>query len=98
MVLAFSGEALLSAVVDTDGDGWADERESYENGERVRLDTDTNGDHRPDVMQYLAGEEVTRQDEDSEFDGKISDLQLGTTPFASAGDTARAKAAQILVM
>jgi len=85
MILDFAGDDLRSTLIDTDGDGRGDERELYENGARVRIETDTNGDHRPDVVMYMQGEEVTRQDEDSDFDG-IIDLRFdGETPVTVEG-------------
>ena len=85
---ADAGDTLRGAVIDTDGDGFADEREVYENGLRVRLDTDTNGDHRPDVVQYLAGDDVTRQDEAHEFDGFLSVRYDGDNPVEFEGKIA----------
>jgi hypothetical protein len=88
MLLDFDGDTLRSALVDTDASGRANEREIYENGERVRIETDTNGDGRPDVVMYMKGEEVVRQDEDSTFDG-VLDLRFdGDTPVPVQGKPA----------
>jgi hypothetical protein len=87
MLLEFDGEKPSVAVVDTDGDGFADEREVFEDGRHVRLDTDTNGDHRPDVVQYFEGEDITRQDEDSDFDGRIDTRFEGEKPVPLLGPT-----------
>ena len=74
-----------------DGDfAWVDgdEREIYENGERVRIETDTQGDHRPDVVMQMKGDEVVRQDEDTDFDGVIDQRFDGETPVPVEGKPA----------
>jgi hypothetical protein len=48
----------------------ADTREVYQDGNRVRVDADTNGDGKPDVIQTLSGPAPV-QDEDTDFDGVI---------------------------
>ena len=37
----------------------------------MRIDADTNGDGKPDVVQTLSGGGPSRQDEDLDFDGVI---------------------------
>jgi hypothetical protein len=50
----------------------ADQRDIYKDGQRVRVEIDTRGQGRPDVVQYLdADERVVRQDEDSNHDGRL---------------------------
>ena len=71
---------VVEALIDTTGNGVADNREVYEGGERVRTDVDTNNDRRPDVAIAAAPGGVSRQDEDTDFDG-IVDLRFdGDTP------------------
>ena len=62
---------MTQVLIDTDGDGVADQREVYAGGRRTRVEADTNGDGRPDVLQLLTGDAVTRQDEDVDFDGRV---------------------------
>ena len=74
------GGVVVEALIDTTGNGVADNREVYEGGERVRMDVDTNNDRRPDVTIAAAPGGVSRQDEDTDFDG-IVDLRFdGDTP------------------
>ena len=55
-----------------DDDPRADQRELYADGRRVRAEFDTQGDGRPDVVQYLdENEAMVRQDEDSNHDGRL---------------------------
>jgi len=37
----------------------------------VRIDVDTNGDRKPDVVQHLSNGGPPVQDEDSDFDGMV---------------------------
>jgi len=55
---------------------------------RVRLDADTNGDRKPDVIQYFSGNAVVRQDEDTNFDGVIDRRFENGKPVALSGQTA----------
>lgn len=74
------GGVVVEALIDTTGNGVADNREVYEGGERVRLEVDTNEDRRPDVAIVARPGGVSRQDEDTDFDG-IIDLRFdGDTP------------------
>jgi antitoxin component YwqK of YwqJK toxin-antitoxin module len=74
------GGVVVEALIDTTGNGVADNREVYEGGERVRMDVDTNNDRKPDVTITAGPGGVSRQDEDTDFDG-IVDLRFdGDTP------------------
>jgi hypothetical protein len=52
----------------------------------VKLQADTNGDKRPDVIQTFQGGAVARQDEDSDYDGKIDRSFEGQTAVAVPAD------------
>jgi antitoxin component YwqK of YwqJK toxin-antitoxin module len=56
---------------DSTGDGFADRRQIYEQGELVWVEADTNGDRRPDVWLRYEGGVPKTQDEDSDYDGRI---------------------------
>jgi hypothetical protein len=74
------GGVVVEALIDTTGNGVPDNREVYEGGERVRMDVDTNNDRRPDVTITVGPGGVSRQDEDTDFDGVV-DLRFdGDTP------------------
>jgi hypothetical protein len=78
---------VVEALIDTTGNGVADNREVYEGGERVRMDVDTNNDRMPDVVIAVGPGGVSRQDEDTDFDG-IVDLRFdGDTPVDIPADT-----------
>jgi hypothetical protein len=76
-----------SALLDTNGDGKADQRVRYEDGQAVRLEADTNGDGKADVVQHLRGEAIARQCEDGDYDGRIDRCFEGTAPVAVSGET-----------
>jgi hypothetical protein len=69
------GGVVVEALIDTTGNGVADNREVYEGGERVRTDVDTNDDRMPDVTISAGPGGASRQDEDTDFDG-IVDLRF----------------------
>ena len=76
LVVFRDGEELREAwLVTRPGPGddpKAGQRDFYRAGQRVRVEIDTRGDGRPDVVQYLGeGERVMRQDEDSNQDGRL---------------------------
>ena len=48
----------------------------------ARLDADTNADRKPDVIQYFKAGAVSRQDEDTNFDGVIDQRFEGGKPVA----------------
>jgi hypothetical protein len=74
------GGVVVEALIDTTGNGVADNREVYEGGERVRTHVDTNDDRKPDVTITAMPGGISRQDEDTDFDG-IVDLRFdGDTP------------------
>jgi hypothetical protein len=62
---------IAELLVDTTGDGIADQREVHRNGSLVRLEVDTNGDRKPDIIQSTGSDGVVRQDEDTDFDGIV---------------------------
>jgi hypothetical protein len=66
-----SNGVVVEVLVDTTGNGIADQREVYQGGARVRLDADTNDDRRPDVVQSVATSGLPLQDEDVDYDGTI---------------------------
>ena len=51
-----------------------------QDGERVQLQADTNGDGRADVIQTFEGGQVARHDEDQDFDGRIDASFVGGKP------------------
>ena len=67
------------------GNGRAAQRDVYAGGARTRLEIDTNDDGVPDVVQYLAGDEIQRQEEDSDFDGTLDRAFAGDEPAALQG-------------
>jgi hypothetical protein len=48
----------------------------------VRVDVDTNGDRKADVVQTYEGGALVFQDEDTNFDGAIDQRFKGTAPVA----------------
>jgi hypothetical protein len=65
-------ETWTVSASSTGDDPRADQRDIYEGGRRARVEIDTQGDGRPDVVQYLdENEDVVRQDEDSNHDGRL---------------------------
>jgi hypothetical protein len=81
------GSEIVEALIDTTGNGVVDTREVYEDQERVRMDIDTNGDRKPDVTITTLPGGVSRQDEDTDFDG-IVDLRFdGDMPVDIAAGT-----------
>ncbi len=66
-----AGGVVVEVLSDSTGDGIADTREVYENGQRVRVEVDTNGDRKVDVMQSVTEAGVAVQEEDTDFDGRI---------------------------
>ncbi len=65
-------ETWLVSQPGQSSDPRADQRDIYKDGQRVRVEIDTRGQGRPDVVQYLdADERVVRQDEDSNHDGRL---------------------------
>ncbi len=75
------GGVVVEALIDTTGNGVADNREVYEGGARVRTDIDTNNDRKPDVTISTAPSGASRQDEDTDFDGIIDQRFDGDTPI-----------------
>jgi hypothetical protein len=53
----------------------------------ARLEVDTNDDGRADVVQYLDGQDVVRQCEDSEFDGTVDRCFEGQSLVPVSGVT-----------
>ena len=41
------------------------------NGEKTKTEKDRNGDRKPDLFVYYEGGKIARQEEDSDFEGKI---------------------------
>jgi hypothetical protein len=76
---------LIESLLDSAGRGRAGQRDVYENGVQVRIDLDTDADGQPDVIQYLRGESVVRQDEDSDHDGVIDRRFEGDRPLPIDG-------------
>ena len=74
------GGMVVEVLVDTTGNGVADVREVYQNGQRIRLDADTNGDRMPDVVQSVAANGASVQEEDVDFDGQIDHRFEGDQP------------------
>ena len=44
---------------------------STKEGEKVRAEKDRNGDRKPDVFIYFEGDQIARQEEDTDFDGIV---------------------------
>jgi hypothetical protein len=64
--------AVDEVLIDTDADNVADTRQVLDSaGQLVRLDADTDGDRRPDVVQVYAGGALLHQDEDTDADGAV---------------------------
>ena len=82
------GQTVSQTLLDLDQDGRADERDLYQDGRRARVEIDTNADGRPDVVQTLAadGESVARQDEDSDYDGRMDRSFVGDQPAELQGN------------
>jgi len=85
-VLLREGDAIVESLLDSDGNGRADQREIYRGGKRVRVELDTNGSGRPDVVQHLEGENVVRQEEDSDHDGRLDRAFEGQKPVPMANE------------
>jgi hypothetical protein len=83
----FANAELVEILVDTTGNGIADQREVYRNGARVRLDADTNGDRKPDVVQSVAPSGTSIQEEDTDFDGIVDRRFEGDRLVGTAGDS-----------
>ena len=62
---------VIEVLSDSTGDDIADTREIYENNQRVRLEVDTNGDRKVDVVQSVTAAGVAVQEEDTDFDGSL---------------------------
>ena len=62
---------MVELLIDTTGNGVADTREIYSGGNITRVEVDTNKDRKPDVVQSTGPGGVSRQDEDTDFDGII---------------------------
>jgi hypothetical protein len=78
-----SGGVITELLIDTTGNGYADTRQVLsKSGDVVRVEADTNGDHKPDVVQTYQGGALVFQDEDTNFDGKIDQRFKGTAPVA----------------
>ena len=69
--MLFSAGVMTEVLIDSTGNGYADTRDVYEDGTRVRSEVDTNDDRSPDVIQALGPGGVPRQDEDTDFDGLV---------------------------
>jgi hypothetical protein len=65
------GGVMTELLVDTTGNGVADTREVYQGETRVRVEVDTNGDGKVDIVQSTGPGGVSRQDEDTDFDGVL---------------------------
>jgi len=76
----FVGGTIAEVLVDTTGNGVADNRDVYENGKSVRTEVDTNNDRKPDVTISIAPSGASRQDEDTDFDGIIDHRFDGDAP------------------
>jgi hypothetical protein len=63
---------VSEVLLDTTGSGYADTRQILSDGKIVRVEADTNRDHRPDVVQtYDASGTLRYQDEDTNGDGIV---------------------------
>ena len=80
--------AVEEALIDTTGNGVPDQRESYRDGKRVRLEADTNDDQRPDVVQRTEPDGTEFQDEDTDFDGVLDQRFRGDSQIALPPNTA----------
>ena len=81
LVIFRDGQKLRETWLDSEGDGLTDQRDVYRNGQRVRVEIDSNGDGRPDVQQLLGPSgDIERQDEDSDFDGRWDRSFVGDRP------------------
>ena len=82
------GGTVSELLIDGSGKGYADTRQVLsKTGEVVRLDADTNGDHKVDVVQTFKGGALAFQDEDTNFDGVIDQRFQGTTPISVPAGT-----------
>ena len=82
------GGTVTELLIDGSGKGYADTRQVLsKTGEVVRLDADTNGDHKVDVVQTFKGGALAFQDEDTNFDGVIDQRFQGTTPVSVPAGT-----------
>jgi hypothetical protein len=66
-----AGGVPSDALVDSNGDGKAEQRQVFEGGNLARVELDTNGNQRADVVQYYAGGAVARQCQDDDHDGTV---------------------------
>ncbi len=82
-----SNGQVVEVLVDTTGNGVADTREIYENGDRIRLEVDTNDDRRPDVVQAVGEGGLPLQDEDVDFDGVVDRRFQGDQLVETASGT-----------
>ena len=80
--------AVEETLIDTTGNGVADQRETYRDGKRIRLEADTNDDQRPDVVQRTDPDGTEFQDEDTDFDGVLDQRFRGDTQIALPPNTA----------
>jgi hypothetical protein len=80
--------AVNEILIDTSGDLWADTRQVLgSDGSLARLDADTNGDRKADVVQVFKGGALAYQDEDTDNDGVIDQRFEGNTPVAVPAGT-----------
>jgi hypothetical protein len=82
-----SNGVMTEVLIDTTGNGVADQREVHQNGGPVRLDVDTNGDRLPDIAQSTGPDGVSRQDEDTDFDGIVDQRFDGDVAVDIPADT-----------
>ena len=75
------------ALADTNGDGAAENRQVFEGGALARVEIDTNKNSKPDVVQYYAGNAVSRQCQDDDHNGTIDACFQGESPVAVSGVT-----------
>ena len=80
--------AVEEALIDTTGNGVPDQRETYRDGKRIRLEADTNDDQRPDVVQRTEPDGTEFQDEDTDFDGVLDQRFRGDAQIALPPNTA----------
>jgi hypothetical protein len=62
---------VSEVLLDTTGSQYADTRQVLSDGKLVRVEADTNRDHRPDVVQTYDGDALRYQDEDTDGDGVV---------------------------
>lgn len=81
------GGAVTEVLYDTTGNGVADTREVWKGDTLLRLEADTNGDRRSDVVQYYSAGAVKFQDEDVDFDGTVDRRFEGNQPVSITSGT-----------